>query len=159
MPDSPAHLAEKLKTEGEKMSAFFGALSPEQWHLIVYTEGGEWTVRSVLAHFVTAEQGFLKIFTNIRQGGPGASDDFDIDRYNASQQAKVGQLAPADLLALYQSTRAEMVAFAASLDEADLQKQGRHPALGITALGEMLKMVYLHNIMHLRDLKKAIAAS
>jgi hypothetical protein len=28
--------------------------------------------------------------------------------------------------------------------------------MGITSIEEMLKMVYLHNQMHLRDLKKAI---
>lgn len=157
MPDTPTFLAEKLKTEGEKMVAFFAALTPDQWQQTVYGEEGPWTARSILAHFVSAEQGFLRIFASIRDGGPGASDDFDIDRFNASQQAKLAEITSAELLARYGMTRAQMVEFAAGLDEADLQKTGRHPALGITSLGEMLKMVYLHNIMHLRDLKKVIA--
>jgi uncharacterized damage-inducible protein DinB len=156
MPDTPASLAEKLKTEGEKTQAFFAALTPEQWQKTVYGEEGPWTARSILAHFVSAEQGFLKIFPSIRDGGPGAADDFDIDRFNASQQAKLAEITPAELLARYQSTRVEMVAFAASLTEDDLQKRGRHPALGVTSLGEMLKLVHLHNTMHLRDLKKVI---
>jgi uncharacterized damage-inducible protein DinB len=157
MPDTPASLAEKLKSEGEKMAAFFAALTPGQWAQTVYSEEGEWTARSILAHFVSAEQGFLKIFPSIRAGGPGAADDFDINRFNASQQARMAQIPPAELLAHFQATRAEMVAFAASLTEDDLNKRGRHPALGITSLGEMLKMVHLHNTMHLRDLKKVIA--
>jgi hypothetical protein len=159
MPDTPASLAEKLKVEGEKTQAFFAVLTPEQWQQTVYGEEGSWTARSILAHFVSAEQGFLKIFASVRDGGPGASDDFEIDRYNASQQAKMAEITSAELLARYLVTRAQMVDFAASLDEADLQKQGRHPALGITSLGEMLKMVYLHNIMHLRDLKRAISGT
>jgi hypothetical protein len=157
MPDTPTFLAEKLKTEGEKMVAFFAALTPGQWQQTVYGEEGPWTARSILAHFVSAEQGFLKIFASIRDGGPGASDDFDIDRFNAGQQGKLAKITSAELLARYVVTRAQMVEFAASLDDADLQKTGRHPALGITSLGEMLKMVYLHNTMHLRDLKKVIA--
>lgn len=156
MPDTPASLAEKLKTEGEKTTAFFSALTSEQWAQTVYSEDGEWTARSILAHFVSAEQGFLKIFPSIRDGGPGAADDFDIDRFNASQQAKLAETTPAELLVCYQSTRTEMVAFAASLTEDDLQKRGRHPALGVTSLGEMLKLVHLHNTMHLRDLKKVL---
>lgn len=159
MPDTPASLAEKLKIEGEKTQAFFAALTPEQWQQTVYGEEGHWTARSILAHFVSAEQGFLKIFASIRDGGPGASDDFEIDRYNASQQAKMAEITSAELLARYLVTRAQMVDFAAKLDETDLQKQGRHPALGITSLGEMLKMVYLHNIMHLRDLKKVVGGN
>lgn len=157
MPElSPSVLAEKLKTEGEKIADFFAALTAEQWQQIVYSEEGQWTARSILAHFVSAEQGFLKIFASIRAGGPGASDDFDIDRYNASQLAKLAEIPPAELLERYRAVRAEMVTFAASLDEADLGKQGRHPALGMTSLGEMLKMVHLHNTMHLRDLKKLV---
>lgn len=159
MSDTPASLAEKLKNEGEKMAAFFAALTVEQWQQLVYTEEGQWTARSILAHFVSAEQGFLKIFASIRAGGPGASDDFDIDRYNASQQAKLAEIAPAELLQHYRAVRAEMAAFAAGLDEADLQKRGRHPALGVTSLAEMLKMVHLHNTMHLRDLKRVVGQS
>ena len=154
MPDSPAFLAERLKTEGEKTLAFFSALTPAQWQSVIYTEGAEWTVRSILAHFVTAEQGFLKLFASIRAGGPGASEDFDIDRYNASQQQKTKELTPGELLAQYQATRAEMVAVVAAFAEADLERQGRHPFLGPTILAEMVKMVYRHNQIHLRDLRK-----
>lgn len=159
MPETPALLAEKLKTEGEKTTVFLSRLTPAQWQQTVYAAEGTWTARSILAHFVSAEQGFLKIFASIREDGPGASADFEIDRYNASQQARLAEVAWPELLAHYQLVRAEMVAFAAGLEAADLQKTGRHPALGITSLGEMLKMVYLHNALHLRDLKKALVGS
>jgi uncharacterized damage-inducible protein DinB len=157
MSDTPAALAEKLKAEGHKISAFFSALSPDQWAKVVYDEQAVWSARSILAHLVSAERGFLEIFTAIRDGGPGASDDFDIDLFNASQQAKLADAGPADLLENYQAARAAMVAFVASLTVDDLQKRGRHPALGVTSLAEMLKMVHLHNSLHLRDLKKALA--
>jgi uncharacterized protein (TIGR03083 family) len=156
MPDTPASLSAKLKSEGEKVFAYFSALGPEQWQQVVYSDSAEWTVRSVLAHLVSAEQGFLKIFASIRADGPGASDDFDIDRYNAAHQEKLADVPPVELLTRYQTVRAEMTAFAASLTDADLQKQGRHPALGITSLADMLKMVYLHNTMHLRDVKRVL---
>jgi uncharacterized damage-inducible protein DinB len=157
MPDTPFSLSAKLQSEGEKVFAYFSALAPEQWHQVIDSESAEWTVRSVLAHLVSAEQGFLKIFASIRDGGPGASDDFDIDRYNASQQDKLADVPPAELMTRYQAVRAEMTTFAASLTESDLQKQGRHPALGITTLADMLKLVYLHNTMHLRDVKRVIS--
>lgn len=153
MPESPAFLADRLKTEGEKTCAFFSALTPDQWQTLVYTEGGHWTVRSVLAHFVTAEKGFLKLFSEIRAGGPGASEDFDIDRYNASQQEKTREISPAELLEQFRAVRAEMTSLVASLSEEDLQKQGRHPFLGLATLAEMVKMVYRHNQIHLRDLR------
>lgn len=156
MPDTPAFLAERLASEGQKTADFFAALSPAQWQTPVYTEGQTWTTRNVLAHFVTAERGFLKLFADIRAGGPGASEGFDIDRYNASQQEKTGTLSPAELLEGFRVTRAEMIALVASFAEADLQKQGRHPFLGLTTLAEMAKMVYRHNQIHLRDLRKLL---
>ena len=157
MPDTPASLAAKLQTEGDKMTAFFSALADADWQKTVYTEGSEWTVRSVLSHLLTAERAFLKLFENVRQGGPGASEDFDVDRYNASQQAKTKDISPAELLAGFKSTRAEMVAWVSALEQDDLAKKGRHAAMGLTTLQEMIKMIYLHNQMHLRDMKKSLS--
>ncbi|MFZ5819238.1 MAG: DinB family protein [Chloroflexota bacterium] len=157
MPETPAFLSERLKSEGEKMAAFFAALTPGQWEIEVYTEGGLWSVRNVLAHFVTAERGFLALFEGIRAGGAGAPEDFSIDRYNASQQETTSDLPPGELLAQYTAVRAEMAAWVAGLSEADLMKEGRHPFLGQTILAEMVKMVYLHNQIHLRDLRKRVA--
>ena len=64
MPETPAFLAERLKTEGDKTAAFFAALTADQWKSKVYTEGETWTIRNVLAHYVTAEKGFVKIFSS-----------------------------------------------------------------------------------------------
>ena len=156
MPETPAFLAERLQTEGDKTAAFFASLTPDQWRAEIYTEGEIWTVRNLLAHYVTAERGFLKIFASLSQGGPGVADDFEIDRYNASQQAKTRDLTPAELLEQFRAVRAQMIALVASFSEADLLKQGRHPFLGQTTLTEMIKMVYRHNQIHFRDVRKIL---
>jgi hypothetical protein len=149
-------LAEKLKSEGDKFVAIFSELTDDQWQTEVYTEGATWTIRNVLSHFVTSERGLLKLFERIRQGGEGASEDFSIDRYNASQQEKTKDLSPQELLDEYKSVRSESIAWALSLSESDLEMQGRHPFLGMTTLREMIKMLYLHNQIHYRDMKKAL---
>lgn len=151
-----AELAEKLKEEGQKMTDFFAALTDDQWQVEVYTEGATWTVRMVLSHFVTSERGLVKLFEQIRQGGEGVTDDFSIDRYNARQQEKTRELTPQELLEQYQSMRAESVAWVAGLQESELEKTGRHPFLGQTALREMIKMLYIHNQLHYRDLKRVM---
>jgi uncharacterized damage-inducible protein DinB len=151
-----ADLAEKLRSEGEKLADFFSSLSDSQWSTEVYTEGTTWAVRNILAHLVTAERGFIRLFTSICEGGPGASEDFDIDRYNASQQEKTRDALPAELLDGFRAVRRNMVAFVSGLQDTDLERQGRHPFLGYTTLREMLKMVYLHNQLHYRDLRRAL---
>jgi hypothetical protein len=151
-----AELAGKLKSEGEKFIAIFAGLTDAQWQMEVYTEGATWTIRNVLSHFVTSERGLIKLFEQIRRGGEGSSQDFSIDRYNASMQERTKNLTPAELLDQYRSVRAESIAWAASLSEADLDKQGRHPFLGMTTIRKMVKMLYIHNQIHYRDMKKVI---
>jgi hypothetical protein len=149
-------LAEKLKSEGEKFVANFTGLTDQQWQTEIYTEGTTWTIRNVLAHFVTSERGLVKLFEQIRQGGAGSSEDFSIDRYNASMQARTKDATPKELLEQYKSIRADSIAWTSSLSETDLEKQGRHPFLGMTTIREMIKMLYLHNQIHYRDMKKVI---
>ncbi len=149
-------IAEKLRSEGEKFVGIFSALTDEQWQAEVYTEGTTWTIRNVLSHFVTSERGLVKLFEQIRLGGSGAADDFSIDRYNESQQAKTKDLPVAELLEKYESTRAETVTWVSGLKESELEIVGRHPFLEQTTLREMVKMLYIHNQVHYRDLKKVL---
>lgn len=151
-----AELAEKLKSEGAKFAAFFAGLTDAEWQTEVYTEGSVWTIRNILAHLMTAERAFVKLFEDVRQGGPGASEDFSIDRYNARQQEKMKELTPSELLDQYKSIRAQMVAWVSGINDSDLEKTGRHPYLDITTLREMVKMVYIHNQIHYRDVRKVL---
>src|SRR5262245_8826338 len=132
-------LAEKLRAEGDKFVALFAGLTDEQWQSEVYTEGETWTIRNVLSHFVTSERGLVKLFERIRTTGEGSSEDFSIDRYNAAQQQKTKELLPQELLEQYKTIRADSIAWTLTLSEADLEKTGRHPFLGMTTLREMIK--------------------
>lgn len=151
-----ADLAEKLKSEGERFASIFEGLTDEQWNMMVYTEGSVWTIRNVLSHFVTSERGLLKLFEQIRQGGAGAADDFSIDRYNAAMQERTKDATPRELLEQYKEVRARAVAWVSGLKESELEITGRHPFLGQTVIREMIKMLYIHNLTHYRDMKKVL---
>lgn len=149
-------LADKLQSEGEKFFAVFAGLTDDQWQLEVYTEGETWTIRNVLSHFVTSERGLIKLFERIRTTGEGASEDFSIDRYNAAQQHRTRDLSPQELLEQYKAIRSDAIAWTLSISESDLEITGRHPFLGMTTIREMIKMLYLHNQIHYRDMKKVL---
>lgn len=149
-------LAEKLKAEGEKWITLFSGFTDDQWEQEVYTEGTTWTIRNVLAHFVTSERGLLKLFEQIRQGGAGAADDFSIDRYNAAMQEKTKELSPSELIEQYKQVRDHSIAWVSALKPEELEIMGRHPFLQMTTIREMIKMLYIHNMTHYRDMKKAI---
>lgn len=149
-------LAEKLKSEGERFVSIFSGFNDDQWNQKVYTEGTTWTIRNVLAHFVTSERGLIKLFEQIRQGGTGAADDFSIDRYNAAMQERTKEATPQELLEQYKQIRANSIAWVSGLKEEELEIMGRHPFLEITSIREMIKMLYIHNMTHYRDMKKSM---
>lgn len=149
-------LADKLQAEGEKILAIFSRFSEDQWNQDVYTEGTTWTLRSVLAHFVTSERGLLRLFEQIRRGGPGAADDFSIDRYNAAMQERTRELSPAQLIDQYRQVRDQSVAWISDLKEEELEITGRHPFLQVSTIREMIKMLYIHNMTHCRDIRNSI---
>jgi uncharacterized damage-inducible protein DinB len=155
MPET-ADLAAKLEAEGRKLSGFFMGMSDAAWVAEIYSEGSAWTVRNILAHLASAERAFLSLLDGIRQGGPGVSEDFVIDRYNASQQRKFEGVSSGELLREYEAARGAMVAFVRRLSASDLEKRGRHPYLGETTLREMIKMIYIHNQTHYRDARRVL---
>lgn len=154
--EESAALAQKLRDEGNKLTGFLSSLGEREWNVEVYTEDATWTVRSILAHLMTAERSFLPLFERIRHGGPGVDEDFSIDRYNARQQERTKALDPPALLKAYQSTRDEMIALVQGLGAAELEARGRHPYLGVTTLREMVKLIYVHNQTHYRDVRRAL---
>ena len=156
MVETAKFLADRLKTEGEKVISIFDKINAENWDAIIYTENETWVVKDVLSHFVSAEIGFLNLFMEIQSGGPGVSELFDIDQFNANAKNKNATAKRELLIEQFRTIRSEMISFVVSLTEDDLNKQGRHPFLGQTTLSEMIKMVYRHNQIHSRDLRNKI---
>jgi hypothetical protein len=162
MADTPSFLTERLQSEGEKALAFFRNLSAAQWEQIIYSreqpneEGDGWRARDLLAHFVVVEENFARLIANVAEGGPGAPPDFDIESFNQSTVAEAGLLPTAVLLQNFGEARQQTVRLVASLTVDDLAKVGRHPFLGQIALGEMIKLIYRHNQLHLRDLRRIV---
>ena len=151
-----AELAAKLESEGERLRAFFAGLDGDQWQIEVYTEGTVWTIRDIVAHLMTAERAFAILFERIRRGGSGVTEDFAVDRYNASQQHSTKDSSPSDLLQSFGLARVALVKWLSGLAEEELDRKGRHPHLGVTGLREMIKMVYIHSQLHYRDVRRVL---
>jgi hypothetical protein len=71
-------------------------------------------------------------------------------------QARMKDATPQELLEQYRAIRAQSVAWVSGLKESELELTGRHPFLGPTVIREMIKMLYLHNQLHFRDMKRVI---
>jgi len=156
MPDSPDLIAERMQVEGRKTLEFFRALTPEQWESTIYTEGSVWSLRDVLAHFVSAESGIQRLVENILSGGTGSPEDFDLNAYNERKVAGLKGTSHEALLAQFASARERSVASVRSFSAADLAKVGRHPWLGMAQVADILKMMYRHNQIHQREIRRIL---
>jgi len=156
MADTPMHLAEKLLADGEKTLAFFELLTEEQWRIEVYTDGMDWSVREVLCHFAVTETGFNRLLENILNGGEGSPEDFNIDVYNRKKVAQLENASLEDLKSTYNQARLKNADLVSQLQPEDLQRTGRHPFLGVAPLEDIIKLIYRHNQIHLRDVRKLL---
>jgi hypothetical protein len=165
MPETAAHLAERLNNEGMKTLAFFKELTTEQWEQPVY--GGEssveqdgrlvWGVHQILAHIVSSEESFERLIADIAAGGSGAPPDFNIDTFNQKEVIGLQDRSSLELLSRFAELRLANTRFVAQLKEEDLVKIGRHPFLGMAPLLDIIKLVYRHDQLHLRDIRRALA--
>jgi hypothetical protein len=159
MPDTPAFLAERLKAEAEKSLEFFRELPENAWQQVIYSEGQAWTPGEVLAHFVATESSLLRLLENVLAGGSGSPQDFDIDAYNQRKVLQLANTPVPELYAQFQHHRQQTAALVESLQPSDLERQGRHPFLGMAPLSEIIKIIYRHNQIHQREIRKALSAA
>lgn len=152
------YLTQRLEKGAKKTQAFFKELDAAQWQAVVYSEGAAWTVRQILAHFVSTEQSIARLITNIINNSGSLPDDFDVDRFNEGAVKKLDNLSPEALLDSFIQAREQMIAIVRGFSDADLDKIGRHPWFKSAPVEEMIKLVYRHNQIHLRDIRKTLDA-
>jgi len=152
------HLRQRLTDEGNKVADFFAGLPPQAWDHPVYSTGSQWRVRQVLAHFVSAERGYLHYMRDTVDGGPGVPRDFDIDAFNAAQVAALEGLSTPQLLEGFRQVRGQTATFIENLEATDLDRIGYHPWFGEESLRFLLKLIYRHPMLHVRDVRLALEA-
>ncbi|MBL7162630.1 MAG: DinB family protein [Anaerolineales bacterium] len=156
MSKKSEHLCKRLRQAGEKSQAFFDELTPEQWTQQVYTEGASWTISQIMAHFVMAEDGMMRLVARIVETGEGVPEDFDIDSYNEYKASKLESDSPDELMKKFLEARENTIQMVSQFDEADLEKTGRHPWLGMAQVEEIIKLMYRHNQIHQREIRAAL---
>ena len=109
MSDRQTHIIKRLRATGAATAEFFRSIAADSFQEQIYSSGGEWLLRDVLAHFVSIEHTFLKYSHEILAGGEGAPENFDIDEYNEAQIALKKHQEPDDLLAAFENAREETI--------------------------------------------------
>ena len=134
--------------------AILTRLTPEQWEMAVPSETeAPWRALDVLAHLAVSEGGQLGQIRRCVAGEVTVPDDFDLARYNRRSVQKQAGRTVAEHLAEINRAHAEVLATLDAVDEADLDKTGRH------ARGDILTVeAFFHRITeHRRQHAEALA--
>ena len=151
-------LIARLERGQRKTSEAFGSLTTAQWQRPIYDDPATWTARNLLAHFLSSERVLLSLCQDVAGGGPGAPEGFDFDAFNAEQQLLFEDLRPAALIDQLEAARTQTLDWLRKLEDSQLDRIGRHPALGEVSLETMILAIYGHQLMHMRDLQSSLAS-
>ncbi len=158
MTDRRGRIIAQLDSNLEETITQFRSLSPEMLAIEVYQDGARWTVRQVLAHYITIEQSMHWLFNNILAGGPGSPKDFDFDRFNQIQPAKLDGCELEELIAQFKAVREKTIAIVREIAESDLDREGRHGFHGHGTLERFIVWAYEHVRLHAEDLRAVLAS-
>jgi hypothetical protein len=147
-PLTPAEVAWLLSATVAQLRAELAAV-PERvlaWH----PTAGEWCVKEVVGHLIEAEQrGFAGRIRVIL-----GADCPDLERWDpgavASGRRDCGKPA-ARLLDEFAALRAESAGLVGRLGEADLDRAGRHPTVGLLRVRDLLQEWVHHDRNHVRQ--------
>jgi hypothetical protein len=170
MSESSVFLEDRLQKEGEKVESYFQQFAQSGWDQEVYIapagilnnlepsteQSKNWRVREVLAHLVTTESGIVELIKEVACGGAGAPEGLDIDDYNQRKIIETQDCSFGALLGQFTTLRQGTIEMVSTFSESDLNQIGRHPFLGMVKIIEMIKLLYLHNQLHIRDLRRVI---
>ena len=157
MTDRRTEIINQLENNLKNTLSFFRSLSDDQLRVQVYADGAKWTVKQILAHFITIERSMQKLFKNILSGGPGSPEDFDVDRFNLTQPKKLDGLSVEELVEQFKTVREDTIDIVRGMAEQDFLREGRHPFHGHGKLERFIIWAYEHVGTHEEDIRKALS--
>ena len=145
-----------LAQSRQKLTALLQSLTPEQWQTQIFSEGSTWTVATAVSHIIDAERGMSIQVHKARKGEPTIPEGFDIDRWNAKVQERIGDLSPAELLEKLDATRSKTLEVLNSLSEDEWSMTGRHPSRGIITIEQYYETIAAYVHLYLPDVQKGL---
>lgn len=129
---------------------------PDDW--VTANEGGEtWSPFDVIGHLIHGERTdwVPRARIILEHGEARAFDRFDrFAQFEASQGRSLGELLD-EFAGLRQQNLRELHGL--RLSDADLEKRGRHPELGVVSLRQLLATWVAHDLDHVMQISRVLA--
>lgn len=155
--DKKEYWRQKMAESRAALTAVLNALAPEQWSTPVFSEGTVWTVKTVVSHLIDSERGMSIQVHKIRKGEETVPEGFDLTRWNAGAEKRIGELTPAQFGELLTQTRAKTLEVMDSLQESEWTLTGRHPSRGMITIEQYYETIHGHELIHGADIQKALS--
>lgn len=157
MPSDPkTNWTQKLAQSRLQLKQVLNQLSPADWQTQIYSEGAQWTVADIIAHLIDSERGMSIHIHRIRQGQPTIPAEFDLEAWNRQLETRYPERKPGELQLALAETRTRTLNEMSQLEPEDWAKTGRHPARGEISINQYYETIYLHELMHSKDIRQAL---
>lgn len=153
MTNRRADIIANLDKNLEDSIGLFKSLKPNDLNFQLYQDGACWTVKQVLAHFITIERSMHWLFNNILSGGPGSPEDFDFERFNRTRPIKLAELSFDELIREFRLVRKKTISMVMEMSEDDLDREGLHAFHGHGKLERFIRWGYEHVQVHENDIR------
>jgi uncharacterized damage-inducible protein DinB len=147
--DEILKIKEKLAAARDRLLSAADGLDKEQWEW--RPEDGRWSVRLVLAHVGAAQWSHLEVARRLVEGRAVEIPGFDLDDWNNAAVAKRADWSVEQVLADLDAGQRATFEFLDGLDAEKLAITGSHPALGEMSVGQVVRVIGLHDGLHRRD--------
>jgi DinB superfamily len=128
----------------------------DRWDTQVYSEGASWNVRQLATHLMITDKGHNNTIMGIVRGEEIIPADFDLERYNRRSVEKRGELSIQEIRDNLATSAAERNVWLDSIDDAALDKKGRHGSMRILTVEEILTVIADHDRDHANDIARVL---
>jgi len=115
--------------------------------------GGGWSIRDNLAHLADAERAHRRFVAAVLEGRSTRLEGFDLDRWNREHVARRAGQSLDQILDALRAERQETLAFIAALPSDAWDRVGDHPALGEVDVRQVIRVIGVHERMHLKEMR------
>jgi hypothetical protein len=156
-------MSERIETLKQKLAASRQELNTildqigDRWDTQVYSDGAAWTARQLAIHLMITDKGHNNMMKGIANGEDTVPADFDLERFNRRSVEKRAETSIEEIRASLNTTAAEREAWLDNLDDATLDKKGRHGSMHILSIAEILQVIADHDRDHGRDIAKTLS--
>ncbi len=150
-----SHLRQGLVDAQGTLAAVLERLGPSDWSRRSPNEG--WTIRELLAHLSTAERGFVSVIRRLAAGEGGVPDDFDRDRWNASQLRKQAEVDERGLWQQLVAAHEQLLDLLERMDDDAFERRGRLSSGEDGSVEDAFRLIARHMRDHTTDVEAALA--